>query len=158
MLPITVLYVCSMSCSLSTSQRHVDVADKENGPQSIDEIKLINAGKILENDRTLDESRTPLSEVQGDAITMLVVVQSPLPNKHSGNKLLLVLLSMIQYAEPFLPMYDSTLLSQINCSMNPIKRPDARARSCNVFGRAESMSFTGILHRFTSIFQAFYFI
>ncbi|XP_042059000.1 membrane-anchored ubiquitin-fold protein 6-like [Salvia splendens] len=57
--------------------------DKENRPESIDGIKLINAGKILENNRTLDESRTPLSEVPGEVITMLVVVQSPLPDKHS---------------------------------------------------------------------------
>lgn len=57
--------------------------DKENGPKSINDIKLINAGKILENNRTLAESRIPLSEVPGGAITMLVVVRPPLPDKHS---------------------------------------------------------------------------
>ncbi|EYU36523.1 hypothetical protein ABFS82_14G276000 [Erythranthe guttata] len=57
--------------------------DKLNGPKSINDIKLINAGKILENNRTLAESRTPLSEVPGGAITMLVVVRPPLPNKHN---------------------------------------------------------------------------
>ncbi|KAL1536219.1 Membrane-anchored ubiquitin-fold protein 3, variant 2 [Salvia divinorum] len=58
--------------------------DKENGPKSINDIKLINAGKILENNRTLAESRTPLSEVPGGVITMLVVVRPQLPDKHSG--------------------------------------------------------------------------
>ncbi|XP_042066209.1 membrane-anchored ubiquitin-fold protein 3-like isoform X2 [Salvia splendens] len=77
---ISRITICAVSWYPSTS---FDVADKENGPKSINDIKLINAGKILENDRTLDQSRTPLSEVPGDVITMLVVVQSPLPDKHS---------------------------------------------------------------------------
>ncbi|KAG6402435.1 hypothetical protein SASPL_134628 [Salvia splendens] len=59
-------------------------ADKENGPKSINDIKLINAGRILENNRTLAESRLPLSEVPGGVITMLVVVRPPLPDKSSG--------------------------------------------------------------------------
>ncbi|KAK6116113.1 hypothetical protein DH2020_008382 [Rehmannia glutinosa] len=59
--------------------------DKENGPKSINDIKLINAGRILENNRTLAESRIPLSEVPGGVITMLVVVRPPLPDKHSGH-------------------------------------------------------------------------
>ncbi|XP_042012702.1 membrane-anchored ubiquitin-fold protein 3-like [Salvia splendens] len=57
--------------------------DKENGPKSINDIKLINAGRILENNRTLAESRLPLSEVPGGVITMLVVVRPPLPDKSS---------------------------------------------------------------------------
>ncbi|KAG6419965.1 hypothetical protein SASPL_116479 [Salvia splendens] len=127
---ISRITICAVSWYPSTS---FDVADKENGPKSINDIKLINAGKILENDRTLDQSRTPLSEVPGDVITMLVVVQSPLPDKHSGNKLL---------------EYDA-LISIINCRMNPRIRLDAHARSCNVFGRAKAMSFTNILHEFS---------
>lgn len=67
-----------------SSYRHFDIADKENGPKSVNDIKLINAGKILENNRTLAESRTPLSEVPGGVITMLVVVRPQLPDKHSG--------------------------------------------------------------------------
>ncbi|KAG8369243.1 hypothetical protein BUALT_Bualt15G0131300 [Buddleja alternifolia] len=61
--------------------------DKENGPKSINDIKLINAGKILENNRTVAESRLPLSEVPGGVITMLVVVRPPIPHKHIGNVL-----------------------------------------------------------------------
>ncbi|EPS66518.1 hypothetical protein M569_08260 [Genlisea aurea] len=57
----------------------------ENPPRSINDIKLINAGRILENNRTLGESRLPLSEVPGAAITMHVVVRSPIPDKN-GDK------------------------------------------------------------------------
>ncbi|KVH99559.1 Ubiquitin supergroup [Cynara cardunculus var. scolymus] len=32
--------------------------DKENGPKTINDVKLINAGKILENNKTLGESRS----------------------------------------------------------------------------------------------------
>ncbi|XP_051126505.1 membrane-anchored ubiquitin-fold protein 6-like [Andrographis paniculata] len=56
--------------------------DKENGPKSINDIKLINAGKILENNMTVAESRTPLSEVPGGVITMHAIVRPPLPDKH----------------------------------------------------------------------------
>lgn len=68
-----------------SSQRCFYFVDKVDGPKSVNDIKLINAGKILENNRTLAESRTPLSEVPGGAITMLVVVRPPLPDKHNGN-------------------------------------------------------------------------
>ncbi|KAI7736203.1 hypothetical protein M8C21_033531, partial [Ambrosia artemisiifolia] len=47
--------------------------DEENGPKTINDMKLINAGKILENHKTLAESRSPVSEVPGGVITMLVV-------------------------------------------------------------------------------------
>lgn len=61
------------------------LADKENGPKTINEVKLINAGKILENNKTLAESRSPVSELPGGAITMLVVVRPPFSDKNSGN-------------------------------------------------------------------------
>ncbi|KAL2489234.1 Membrane-anchored ubiquitin-fold protein 6 [Forsythia ovata] len=57
--------------------------ENENGPKSINDLKLINAGKILENNRTLGESRLPLTEVPGVVITMHVVVRPPLPDKNS---------------------------------------------------------------------------
>ncbi|CAA3002077.1 membrane-anchored ubiquitin-fold 6-like [Olea europaea subsp. europaea] len=57
--------------------------DKGNGPKSIDDLKLINAGMILENNRTLRESRLPLTEVPGGVITMHVVVRPPLPDKNT---------------------------------------------------------------------------
>lgn len=61
------------------------MADKENVPKTINDVKLINAGKILENNRTLAESRLPVSELPGGVITMHVVLRPPIPDKKSGN-------------------------------------------------------------------------
>ena len=48
-------------------------------------MKLINAGKILENNRTLAESRLLVGELPGGVITMHVVVRPPLSDKNTGN-------------------------------------------------------------------------
>ncbi len=61
------------------------MVEKENGPKTINDVKLINAGKILENNRTLAESRVPVGELPGGVITMHVVVRPPLSDKISGN-------------------------------------------------------------------------
>ncbi|KAJ0571817.1 putative Ubiquitin-like domain superfamily, UBL3-like, ubiquitin domain-containing protein [Helianthus annuus] len=58
--------------------------NKENGPKTINDVKLINAGKILENNKTLAESRSPVSEIPGGVITMLVVLRPPMADKNSG--------------------------------------------------------------------------
>ncbi|KAE8077361.1 hypothetical protein FH972_015932 [Carpinus fangiana] len=58
--------------------------EKENGPKTINDVKLINAGKILENNRTLAESRVPVGELPGGVITMHVVVRPPLSDKISA--------------------------------------------------------------------------
>ncbi|KAK9270963.1 hypothetical protein L1049_026551 [Liquidambar formosana] len=58
--------------------------DKENGPKTINDVKLINAGKILENNRTLAESRLPVGELPGGVITMHVVIRPPMSDKNSG--------------------------------------------------------------------------
>ncbi|CBI19110.3 hypothetical protein PVL29_023361 [Vitis rotundifolia] len=57
--------------------------DKENGPKTINDMKLINAGKILENNRTLAESRLLVGELPGGVITMHVVVRPPLSDKNT---------------------------------------------------------------------------
>eukprot|EP00252_Welwitschia_mirabilis_P009126 TRINITY_DN2145_c0_g1_i2.p1 TRINITY_DN2145_c0_g1~~TRINITY_DN2145_c0_g1_i2.p1 ORF type:complete len:119 (+),score=24.53 TRINITY_DN2145_c0_g1_i2:492-848(+) len=54
---------------------------KENAPKTINDIKLINAGRILENSKTLAESRVPFGEIPGGVITMHVVVHRQLSNK-----------------------------------------------------------------------------
>ena len=56
--------------------------EKGNGPRTIGDIVLINAGKILENNKTLGESRVPVSELSGGVITMLVVVKPPVADNH----------------------------------------------------------------------------
>ncbi|XP_058219638.1 membrane-anchored ubiquitin-fold protein 6 [Rhododendron vialii] len=52
--------------------------DKENAPKTVNDVKLINAGKILENNKTLAESRLPIGELPGGVITMHVVVRPPI--------------------------------------------------------------------------------
>ncbi|XP_054798425.1 membrane-anchored ubiquitin-fold protein 2 [Prosopis cineraria] len=55
--------------------------DKENGPRTVKDVKLISAGKILENNRTVGECQSPLCDIPGGVTTMHVVVQPP-----SGDK------------------------------------------------------------------------
>lgn len=63
---------------------------KENNPRTIKDINLINAGKVLENSKTLAESRITVGELPGGAITMHVVVRPPAsdkgPEKQPWNK------------------------------------------------------------------------
>nr|XP_011467907.1 PREDICTED: membrane-anchored ubiquitin-fold protein 2 isoform X1 [Fragaria vesca subsp. vesca]XP_011467908.1 PREDICTED: membrane-anchored ubiquitin-fold protein 2 isoform X1 [Fragaria vesca subsp. vesca] len=48
--------------------------EKENGPRTVKDVKLISAGKILENNKTVGECRSPICDVP---TTMHVVVQPP---------------------------------------------------------------------------------
>jgi hypothetical protein len=57
------------------------LTDKEIVPKTVNDVKLINAGRILENGKTLAESRVPVGEVPGSVITMHVVVRPPQSNK-----------------------------------------------------------------------------
>lgn len=47
---------------------------KEGGPKTVNEITLINAGRLLENAKSLSESRVIMGEVHGTPITMHVVI------------------------------------------------------------------------------------
>ncbi|RRT39060.1 hypothetical protein B296_00036546, partial [Ensete ventricosum] len=60
------------------------VLGKEIAPRTINDVKLINAGKILENNQTIAESRTPVCELPGGVITMHVVVRPPMLDKNNG--------------------------------------------------------------------------
>ncbi|KAG2715570.1 hypothetical protein I3843_03G086800 [Carya illinoinensis] len=55
--------------------------EKENGPRTVKDVKLISAGKILENNRTLGECQSPLCEIPGGVTTMHVIVQPPSSDK-----------------------------------------------------------------------------
>ncbi|XAR48593.1 hypothetical protein NMG60_11031467 [Bertholletia excelsa] len=57
--------------------------DNQNGPKTINDMKLINAGRILENNKMLAESRLPIGEVPGGVVTMHVVVRPPLSDKNN---------------------------------------------------------------------------
>ncbi|KMZ68302.1 Membrane-anchored ubiquitin-fold protein 3 [Zostera marina] len=61
--------------------------DKKNGPKTINDLKLINGGKILENNHTLAEARLPLGELPGGVITMHVVVRPLTMEKSERNDL-----------------------------------------------------------------------
>lgn len=54
------------------------LAEKENGPRTMKDVKLISAGKILENNKTLGECQSPLCSIPGGVTTMHVIVQPPL--------------------------------------------------------------------------------
>ncbi|XP_011098712.1 membrane-anchored ubiquitin-fold protein 1 [Sesamum indicum] len=73
--------------------------EKENGPRTVKDIKLISAGRILENNRTVGECRSPLCDIPGGVTTMHVVVQPPstekerkLPTDPKQNKCVCVIL------------------------------------------------------------------
>ncbi|KAI3975669.1 hypothetical protein MKX01_023095 [Papaver californicum] len=55
--------------------------DKTVIPKSVNDVKLIYAGKVLENTKTLAESRIPFGDLPGGVTTMHVVVQPSLARK-----------------------------------------------------------------------------
>ncbi|URE01307.1 hypothetical protein MUK42_19427 [Musa troglodytarum] len=60
--------------------------DKEIAPKTINDVKLINAGKILDNNQTIAESRVPVGELPGGVITMHVVVRPPVLDKNNDGQ------------------------------------------------------------------------
>ncbi|PSR87708.1 Membrane-anchored ubiquitin-fold protein [Actinidia chinensis var. chinensis] len=73
--------------------------EKENGPRTVKDVKLISAGKILENNRTVGDCKSPLCDIPGGVTTMHVIVQpQPLekekkvPNEQKQNKCVCVIL------------------------------------------------------------------
>ena len=53
-------------------------------PKSVNDMKLIHAGKVLENSKTLAESRITFGDLPSGVITMHVVVQPPVAKKKTG--------------------------------------------------------------------------
>lgn len=56
---------------------------KDVAPKSVGDLKLINAGKILENNKTLADCRIFMGELSEEVITMHVVVRPPQSEKNS---------------------------------------------------------------------------
>ncbi|RDX80170.1 Membrane-anchored ubiquitin-fold protein 4, partial [Mucuna pruriens] len=52
--------------------------DKKIIPKAANDIKLINAGKLLDNNKTVGQCRVPFGDLPIRVITMHVVVQPPL--------------------------------------------------------------------------------
>ncbi|TVU04001.1 hypothetical protein EJB05_50443 [Eragrostis curvula] len=91
--------------------------DKDIAPKTVNDLKLINAGRILENNRTLAESRVPVGEVPGSVITMHVVVRPPQADKNSGIADNFSLFFHIAFLRSNLP--------------TPLSRPDVDASYCD---------------------------
>lgn len=68
------------------------LTDKSVIPKSVSDMKLIHAGKFLENSKTLSESRIHIGDLPGGVITMHVVVQPPVAKKKTG---LFIFLSLL---------------------------------------------------------------
>ncbi|XP_050233986.1 membrane-anchored ubiquitin-fold protein 4 [Mercurialis annua] len=49
--------------------------DKKIAPKAANDIKIINAGKILENNKTVSQCKAPFGDLPKGVITMHVVVQ-----------------------------------------------------------------------------------
>lgn len=67
-------------------------------PKGINEVKLISSGKILENNKTVAQCKTPFREVAGGGVTLMlmhVVVQPSLSKTKTGTILFLLFLSML---------------------------------------------------------------
>ncbi|KAF6171718.1 hypothetical protein GIB67_007239 [Kingdonia uniflora] len=60
--------------------------EKENGPRTVKDFKIISAGKILENNKTLGECRSPMLDIPGVVTTMHVVVQTPTSDRGTEKK------------------------------------------------------------------------
>ncbi|VVA96120.1 unnamed protein product [Arabis nemorensis] len=60
--------------------------EKENGPRTVKEVKLISAGKVLENSKTVKDYRSPVSNLVGAVTTMHVIIQPPVTEKEKKPK------------------------------------------------------------------------
>jgi len=61
--------------------------DKGVGPKTVNDIKLINAGKILENNKTLGECKSQICDFSG-VTTMHVVICPPSSEKGTEKRAL----------------------------------------------------------------------
>ncbi|CAN6981184.1 unnamed protein product [Brassica oleracea var. botrytis] len=60
--------------------------EKENGPKTVKEVKLISAGKVLDNNKTVKDYRNPVSNLVGAVTTMHVIIQPLLTEKEKKPK------------------------------------------------------------------------
>ncbi|GKV26119.1 hypothetical protein SLEP1_g35471 [Rubroshorea leprosula] len=62
----------------------MEIKNKKIAPKSANDIKLISAGKILENNKTVGQCTVPSGELPNGVITMHVVVQPTLVKAKTG--------------------------------------------------------------------------
>ncbi|KAG2697304.1 hypothetical protein I3843_07G099400 [Carya illinoinensis] len=63
-------------------------------PKSMHDVKLIHAGKILDDNKTLADSRTTIGDLPCGVITMHVVVQPPVAKKKKGKYIFCVFIQV----------------------------------------------------------------
>ncbi|CAL9230384.1 unnamed protein product [Arabidopsis halleri] len=61
-------------------------ADKENGPKTVKDVKLISAGRILENNKTVGDCRSPVGNFSGAVTTMHVIIHHQVTEKEKKKK------------------------------------------------------------------------
>lgn len=77
-----------MATQLSVENSYDFLRDVSSGktviPKVANEIKLINFGKILENNKTVGQCRAPFGELTGGVMVMHVVVQPSMAKTKAG--------------------------------------------------------------------------
>lgn len=63
------------------------LSDKKIAPKAGNDVKLISAGKILENSKTVAQCKMPFGDLPKGVITMHAVVQPSLAKAKTGNSL-----------------------------------------------------------------------
>lgn len=63
------------------------LSDKKIAPKAANDVKLISAGKILENNKTVAQCKMPFGDLPKGVITMHAVVQPSLAKTKTGNTL-----------------------------------------------------------------------
>lgn len=73
-----------LNCFIIYYKSLLGILDKKVVPKAANDVKLISAGKILENNKTVAQCRLPFGELPGGVITMHVVVQPSLIKTKTG--------------------------------------------------------------------------
>lgn len=81
------------------------VLDKKIVPKGANDVKLINAGKVLENNKTVGQCRVPFGELPRGVITMHAVVQPSLAKAKTGSFLCICIFYKLMYFKLFCRHY-----------------------------------------------------
>lgn len=102
------------------------LAGKEIAPRTVNDVTIINAGQVLENNRTLAESRNLAAESPEGPITMHVVVRRSRPERRGTMFFLLFVIVIFQM------FVDDIRVSQIEIiTVCPsFSYPDIRSSYC----------------------------
>lgn len=77
-------FACSANVSVLVLNKVQLFSDKKIAPKAANDVKLISAGKILENNKTVGQCKMPFGELPKGVITMHAVVQPSLAKTKTG--------------------------------------------------------------------------